>query len=85
VGNAEGERPLGRTKRRRVGNVKTDLRKIGWDGMDYIDLAENRDQWRALVNTVMNRKMLGSCSVAAQLAASPEGLSCLKCLRSAGK
>jgi hypothetical protein len=40
-----------------------DLREIGWDGMDWIDLAQNRDQWRALVNTVMNlgfHKMRGS-------------------------
>jgi hypothetical protein len=37
-----------------VENIKMDLREIGWDGMDLIDLAEDRDQWRALVNTVMN-------------------------------
>jgi hypothetical protein len=37
-----------------VGNIKTDLREIGWDGMNWINLAEDRDQWRALVNTVMN-------------------------------
>jgi hypothetical protein len=36
-----------------VDNIKIDLRKIGWDSMDWIDLAEDRDQWRALVNTVM--------------------------------
>jgi hypothetical protein len=46
-----------------VENIKMDLREIGWDDMDWIDLAQNRDQWRALVNTVMNlgfHKMLGS-------------------------
>jgi hypothetical protein len=43
--------------------MKMDLREIGWDGMDWIDLAQNSDQWRALVNTAMNlgfHKMLGS-------------------------
>jgi hypothetical protein len=37
-----------------VDNIKIDLREIGWDGVDWIELAEDRDQWRALVNTVMN-------------------------------
>jgi hypothetical protein len=44
-------------------NIKMDLREIGWDGMDWIDLAQDRDQWRTLVNTVMNHrfhKTLGS-------------------------
>jgi hypothetical protein len=54
VGKPEGKRPLGRPKRRWVDNIKIDLREIGWDGMDWIKLAQNRDQWRALVNTVMN-------------------------------
>jgi hypothetical protein len=49
VGMPEGKRPLGRPRRRWV-----DLSEIGWDGMNWIDLAQNRDQWRALVNTVMN-------------------------------
>jgi hypothetical protein len=39
------------------GNIKMDLREIGWDGMDWIDLAQDRDQWRALVNTVMNLRV----------------------------
>jgi hypothetical protein len=53
-----------------------DFREIGWDGMDWIDLAEDRYQWKALVNMVLNlRKMLGSSRVAAQLAASQEELS----------
>jgi hypothetical protein len=64
VGKPEGKRPLGRPRRRWVDNIKMDLREIGWDGVDWIDLARNRDQWRALVNTVMNfrvpKKMLGS-------------------------
>jgi hypothetical protein len=54
VGKPEGNRPLGRPRRRWVDNIKIDLREIGWDAMDWIDLAQNRDQWRALVNTEMN-------------------------------
>jgi hypothetical protein len=54
VGRPEGKRPLGSPRRRWVDNIKTDLRGIGWDGMDWIDPAQDRDQWRALVNTVMN-------------------------------
>jgi hypothetical protein len=44
VGKPEGKRPLGRPRRRWVDNIKMDLREIGWDGMDSIDLAQNRDQ-----------------------------------------
>jgi hypothetical protein len=54
VGNSEGKRPLGRPRRRWVHNIKLDLREVGWDGMDWIDLAQDRDQWQAVVNTVMN-------------------------------
>jgi hypothetical protein len=54
VGKPEGKRPLGRPRRRREDNIRMDLREIGWGGMDWIDLAQDRDQWRALVNTVMN-------------------------------
>jgi hypothetical protein len=53
VGILEGKRPLGRPRRRWVGNIKMDLREIGWDGMDWVHLAQNMDQWRALVDTVM--------------------------------
>jgi hypothetical protein len=48
----EGKRSLGRQRRRWVDNIKIDLRDIVWDGMDWIDLAQDRDQWRALVDTV---------------------------------
>jgi hypothetical protein len=41
-----------------VDNIKIDLREIGWDGMDWIDLAQDRDKWRALVKTVMNLRFL---------------------------
>jgi hypothetical protein len=54
VGKPEEKRPLGRPRLRLVVNIKMDLREIGWDGMDWIDLAQDRDQWGALVNTVMN-------------------------------
>jgi hypothetical protein len=53
VGKPEEKRPLGRQRRRWVDNSKIDLREIGWDGVDWIDLAQDRGQWRALVNTVM--------------------------------
>jgi hypothetical protein len=46
--------PLGRPRHRWVNNNKMDLGEIGWDGMDWIDLAQDRDRWRALVNTAMN-------------------------------
>jgi hypothetical protein len=51
------ERPLGRPRRRWVDNIKMDLREIGWDGMDWIYLAQDRDQWRALVNAIMNLRV----------------------------
>jgi hypothetical protein len=54
VGKSEGKRPLGRPRRRWVDNIKMDLREIGWDDMDWIDLTQDRDQWRASMNTVMN-------------------------------
>jgi hypothetical protein len=57
VGNSEGRRPLGRPRRRWVDNVNMDLREIGWDGMDWIDLAQDRDQWRVLVNAVINLRI----------------------------
>jgi hypothetical protein len=57
VGRPEGKRPLGRSRRRCVDNIKMDLRETGWDGMDWIGLAQDRDQWRALVNTVMNLRV----------------------------
>jgi hypothetical protein len=57
VGNPEGKRPLGRLRRRWVGNIKMNLREIGWDGGDWIDLAQDRDQWRAVVNAVMDLRV----------------------------
>jgi hypothetical protein len=52
-----GKSPLGRSRRRRDDNIKIDLREIAWDGMDWIDLAQHRDQWRNLVKTVMNLRL----------------------------
>jgi hypothetical protein len=54
VGKPEGKRSLERPRCNFVDNIKMDLGELGWDGMDCIDLAQNRDQWRAFVNTVMN-------------------------------
>jgi hypothetical protein len=57
VEKPEGKRLLGRPRCRWVDNIKTDLKEIRWDGMNWIDLAQDRDQWRALVNTVMNLRV----------------------------
>jgi hypothetical protein len=70
VGKLGGKRPLKRPRRRWMDNIKMDLTETGWDGMDLIDLVQDRDQWRALVNTVMNLripqnagKFLSSCTI----------------------
>jgi hypothetical protein len=57
VGKPEGKRPVGRPRCRRVDNTKIDLREIGLGGMDWIDLAQDRDHRRALVNMVMNLRV----------------------------
>jgi hypothetical protein len=57
VGKPEGKRPLGRPRRWCVDIIKIDLRGTEWDGMGWINLAYDRDQWRALVNTVMNLRV----------------------------
>jgi hypothetical protein len=56
-GRPEGKRPLGRQRHRWVDNIKIDLREIVWGGMDWIDLAQDRDKWRALVSTVMDLRV----------------------------
>jgi len=54
VGKPEGKRPLGRLSRRWEDNIKIDLQEVGRRGMDWIELAQDRTGWRALVNAVMN-------------------------------
>jgi hypothetical protein len=70
MGKPEGKGPLGRPRRRLVNNINMDLRELGWNTINWIDLAQDRDQWRALVNTVMNLrgpikcwKFLSSCTI----------------------
>jgi hypothetical protein len=58
VGKPERKGPLGRPRRRWVGNIKIDLREIEWNGVDWIDVIQDRDLRRALVNTVMNLRVL---------------------------
>jgi hypothetical protein len=57
VGKLEGRRPLGRPRRRWEDNIKMDLQQVGWGGMDWINVAQDRDRWRALVNAVMNLRV----------------------------
>jgi hypothetical protein len=57
VGKPEGRRPLGRPRRRWEDNSKMDLREVGWGCMDWINLAQDRNRWRALVNAVMNLRV----------------------------
>jgi hypothetical protein len=57
VGKPEGKRPLGRPRRRLVDNIKMDLLEIGWGGVDWIGLAQDRDKWRVLANAVMNLRV----------------------------
>jgi hypothetical protein len=70
VGTPERKRPLGRTRHRWVDNIKMDLREIGWDHMDWTDMVQDRNQWRALVNMVLNlrvplnaEKFLSGCTI----------------------
>jgi hypothetical protein len=53
-GKARGKRPLGRPRRRWLNNIRMDLVEVGWGVVDWIDLAQGRDRWRALVNSVLN-------------------------------
>jgi hypothetical protein len=57
MGKPEGRRPLERPRHRWEDNIKMDLREVGWGGMDWINLAQVRDRWRALVNAVMNLRV----------------------------
>jgi hypothetical protein len=53
VGKPEGKKPLGRLRYRLEDNIKMDLKEVVWEGMDWIDLAQNRDRWQARLNAVM--------------------------------
>ena len=57
VGKHEGKRPLGRPRRRWEDNIKMDLQEVGCGNVDWIDLVQNRDRWRALVKAVMNLRV----------------------------
>jgi hypothetical protein len=57
VGKPEGKRTMGRHRRRWEDNIKADLQEVGCRGMDWIELAQDRDRWRALVNAVMNLRV----------------------------
>jgi hypothetical protein len=54
VGKSEGKRPLRRSRLRRVDNIRTDLREVGWGDVDWTGLAQDRNRWRVLVNLVLN-------------------------------
>jgi hypothetical protein len=62
VGKSKGKRPLGRPRRRRVENIKMDLGEIGWGGVDWIRLAQDRDKWRPLVDAIMNLRVQKNAS-----------------------
>jgi hypothetical protein len=57
VGKPEGKRPLGKPRRRWEDNIKMDLQEVGCGGVDWIEVAQDRDSWRALVNAVMNLRV----------------------------
>jgi hypothetical protein len=57
AGKPEGKRPLGRPRCRWMDNIRMHLLEIGWGGVDWIGLAQDRDKWRALVNSVMNHRV----------------------------
>jgi hypothetical protein len=57
VGEPQGKRPLGRPRRKRVDNSRMDLGEVGWDDVDWIGQAKDRNRWRALVNSVLNLRV----------------------------
>jgi hypothetical protein len=65
VRKSEGKRPLGRPRRRWEDKIRMDLRETGWGSVEWIQLAQNKDRWRTVVNTVMNLRVLAprSCKL----------------------
>jgi hypothetical protein len=57
VGKPEGKRALGRPRSRCVDNIRMDFREVGWGDVDWIGLAQDRNRWRALVNSVLNHRV----------------------------
>jgi len=57
MGKLEGKRPLGRPRHRWEDSIKMDLQEVGCGGMDWIELAQDRDRWRALLNAMINRRV----------------------------
>jgi len=57
VGKPEGKKPLGKPRRRWEDNIKMDIQEVGCGGMDWIEMAQERDRWRAVVNAVMNLRV----------------------------
>jgi hypothetical protein len=57
VGRPKVKKPLGRSRRRWEDNIRIDVREIGWEVVDWMNMAEDRDQWRTVVNTVMNLRV----------------------------
>ena len=57
VGKLEGKRPMGRPRRRWENNIKMDLQEVGFGGMDWIELVQDRDRWRAIVTAAMNLRV----------------------------
>jgi hypothetical protein len=58
MGKSEGKKPVGRPRRRGEDGIRMDLREIGWGSVDWIQLAQDRDRWLAVVNTMMNLRVL---------------------------
>jgi hypothetical protein len=59
AGKLEGRKPLGRPRRRYLDNIRMGLVEVGWGDVDWIGLAQDRDRWRALVNSVLNLRVVG--------------------------
>jgi hypothetical protein len=81
VGKPEGRGPLGRPRRRWLDNIRMDLVEVGWDDVGWIGLAQDRDRWRALVNSILNfvfHKMVGNYRVSKQVEISREVFSSME-------